>query len=544
MSQHQRDGAESAGPVASSHPDTRGPTESTVEETARVPGGPQNRTRQEALAEFLTRSRLLAAGAPQEVKAESPWWRRAIRLVLKRLHGFDMAWQREFNHTAVTALEYLALEGQLLESSLIAARSDQQDLIDRIDALGASLHSLDVRLAAADSAWQARASEQQEHSLASERRLVGLEEQVREERQRFRGEVTRIIKAGANMRLSLVDSARRLSATENTGELLQEQLRSVDHRFVTLKIDQDRAAQEDKETRKSLLETFRNLTRRSEEDRMVLGESERRVSVLEQDKRRARNEEEDLRSRIETLTDRIEQEEIEFDVQTFADRFRGSKEEIQERLRPYIDLMLRSGLKEIGPILELGSGRGEFLELCKEAGLDARGFDRDAAQVQAMRASDLNAEVGEIPACLQSLAEGSAAAVVAVQVIEHLPPGGLQRLIREAHRVLRPGGLLILESLNPACLSVFANTFYRDPSHRRPLHPDTIAFLMEEAGFADVRIATHSPVPESAVLGPLPVSFRNDDTLVELGLALDQRMEKLDQLLFSDQEYHVIGARP
>ncbi len=108
----------------------------------------------------------------------------------------------------------------------------------------------------------------------------------------------------------------------------------------------------------------------------------------------------------------------------------------------------------------------------------------------------------------------------------------------------KAASVLVMESLNPSCLSVLATTFYRDPSHRRPVHPDTLAFLMEQAGFADLQVVTHSPVAETARLGPLPDLETRSKAILEMRRAIDQRLEKLDHLLFSDQEYHVIGRKP
>jgi len=180
----------------------------------------------------------------------------------------------------------------------------------------------------------------------------------------------------------------------------------------------------------------------------------------------------------------------------FEERYRGSRATIRERLRVYLPFVLP--LRE-GPAgcraLDLGCGRGEWLELLRDAGIDARGVDRDEAMLQAARALGLAVERGDALETLKSLPAQSEDVVSAFHVAEHLAFEDLHALVREALRVLRPGGLLLLESPDPENLSVGAASFYLDPTHVRPLPAGLLAFLAEHCGFGRVKILRLQEAP-------------------------------------------------
>ena len=218
----------------------------------------------------------------------------------------------------------------------------------------------------------------------------------------------------------------------------------------------------------------------------------------------------------------------------FENRFRGSREEIRERLTPYVAL-----LREATPVIDLGCGRGELLELLHEAGIDARGVDGNASCVADCRARGLDVLQGDLVAFLRSLETASLGAVAAVQVAEHLPPRVLGELLRESQRALRPGGLLILETVNPRSVVGFLDVYTRDLSHERPLHPDTLRFLAAAAGFGDVRIEWRSPVEPAARLASVPVEGLPAAT----AQTLNENVERLNALLYAPQEYALIARR-
>jgi O-antigen chain-terminating methyltransferase len=181
----------------------------------------------------------------------------------------------------------------------------------------------------------------------------------------------------------------------------------------------------------------------------------------------------------------------------FEDRYRGPRDIIKDRLRAYARfteplLQLAHPLADPSahpPIaLDLGCGRGEWLELLGENGFDARGVDLDEGMLAACRERGLNAQHGDALAALRATPDASLALVSAFHLVEHLPFELVQELIAEALRVLQPGGLLIMETPNPENLTVGATSFYLDPTHRHPLPPGLLGFAAEHAGFARQRI--------------------------------------------------------
>lgn len=167
----------------------------------------------------------------------------------------------------------------------------------------------------------------------------------------------------------------------------------------------------------------------------------------------------------------------------FEDRYRGSRSIIRDRLAVYLPFV--QPLAEPGAIaLDLGCGRGEWIELLGEAGFAAEGVDLDEGMLAACRERGLTVTNGDAIAVLRARPEGSVAVVSAFHLVEHIPFEHVQTLIAEALRVLRPGGLLVLETPNPENLVVGASSFYDDPSHLRPLPPKLLAFAVEHGGFA------------------------------------------------------------
>ncbi len=172
----------------------------------------------------------------------------------------------------------------------------------------------------------------------------------------------------------------------------------------------------------------------------------------------------------------------------FEDRHRGSRKLIQNRLRvylPFIQPYLDQG--RVPASLDLGCGRGEWLELLSEAGFNARGVDLNEGMLQACRALRLNVNQGDALAALRETPEASLAIVSAFHLVEHIEFDGLQELVREALRVLEPGGLLILETPNPENIIMAGCNFYLDPSHKTPIPPLLLEFIAGYAGFDRVK---------------------------------------------------------
>lgn len=199
----------------------------------------------------------------------------------------------------------------------------------------------------------------------------------------------------------------------------------------------------------------------------------------------------------------------------FEQRFRGSREEIRERLKVYLPRFSEANVgTEETPCLDIGSGRGEWLELASEAGLHVKGIDLNSAQVQECRDRGLNAEPREALTYLRSLPADSLGAITGFQLIEHIDFEARIALFDECIRVLKPGGFAIFETPNPQNLLVGSCDFWSDPTHIRPLYPESHRHFMELRGFSHVEILYLHPHDEDQRLpedeAPLLAKRLND----------------------------------
>jgi len=218
----------------------------------------------------------------------------------------------------------------------------------------------------------------------------------------------------------------------------------------------------------------------------------------------------------------------------FENRFRGSRDEIRARQRDYVPLF--AGL---APVVDLGSGRGEFLELLRVAGIAARGVEDNAHVVRECREKGLDVVQGDLLEFLRGHEAGSLGGVFAAQVAEHLKPTVLTALLAESHRVLRGDGLLVLETVNPASALAFHDVFIRDLTHERPLHPETLRFLAAAAGFSDVRVEMRSPVGADVRLHLVPGAGLPPPVIQ----VLNENVERLNALLFAPLDYALLARR-
>jgi SAM-dependent methyltransferase len=208
----------------------------------------------------------------------------------------------------------------------------------------------------------------------------------------------------------------------------------------------------------------------------------------------------------------------------FEEAFRGSEEEI--RRRQLVDVELFRGVP--GPVADLGCGRGEFLQALGAAGLAAVGCDANPLMVARAREKGLDVERADLFDWLSARRDGSLGGLTAFQVIEHLPPARLFDLVELAVAKLAPGGVILLETINPE--SAYAmKWFWMDLTHVRPVPAPSLARLLSACGFRDVRVDWRSPVP--AAEAPPPA------------LAEDPALGPVVRLLFGPQDYAAIGRK-
>src|SRR5260221_4356827 len=229
----------------------------------------------------------------------------------------------------------------------------------------------------------------------------------------------------------------------------------------------------------------------------------------------------------------------------FEVQFRGAVSVIQARQSEYLPLF--AGAQNV---VDIGCGRGEFLAAVKAAGVTARGVDMKRAMVDEARARGLDAIHGDALGFLASLPDESVGGLMSAQVVEHLEPQYLARLLDLARQKLMPGAVIVLETINAACWLAFFSSYIRDLTHVRPIHPETLQFMVRANGFERVTIRYSAPAPD-------PVKMRTVDVpgglqgstdpsaraVIDLARAVNTNATILNELLFSYFDYAVIGFR-
>jgi SAM-dependent methyltransferase len=220
----------------------------------------------------------------------------------------------------------------------------------------------------------------------------------------------------------------------------------------------------------------------------------------------------------------------------FENQFRGSREVIRERLESYLPYF--EGKTDV---LDVGCGRGEFLDLLHARGIAARGIDLNHEMAEVCRARGLDVTEADAVGYLSALEDGSLGGIFAAQVVEHLQPGYLLRFLELAFLKLRPGGRLVLETLNPACWVAFFESYIRDITHAWPLHPETLKYLVVASGFTRADIEFRSPVPPQDRLQPIAAGrLAGLDEVVE---AFNGNVDKLNARMFTFMDYAVVAQK-
>ena len=221
--------------------------------------------------------------------------------------------------------------------------------------------------------------------------------------------------------------------------------------------------------------------------------------------------------------------------------FRGSEENIHHRLEGYLD-----DLRSSAPVLDLGCGRGELLLMLREAGIASTGVEGDPALAEAAKRRGLKIIEGDVLEMLRAQEPESWGAVTAIHLLEHLPPPVLAQVASEVRRVLRPGGLLLGECPNPHSLRVGASLFWQDPTHWRPLLPETLELFLEAAGLVvDRRLLLHPfPVEQLFAGGDESENEFADSDLGILSERVNRLGRRLDELLNGPRDFAVWARRP
>jgi len=221
-----------------------------------------------------------------------------------------------------------------------------------------------------------------------------------------------------------------------------------------------------------------------------------------------------------------------FDYVGFERRFRGDPETVAAALAErYLDLLVANP-----PVVDIGCGRAELVEMLTRRGVEAIGVDTDPSMVAEARDRGLDVRQVDGSSFLRGREPGSLGAIIATHLVEHLEFADLVELLELAATRLRPGGLFIAETPNPTSLVVLGNSFILDPTHLRPLHPSLLTFLCEGAGFRDVRLRFHAPATDYQ----LPMI--DDPDAPPWAKRVNDAFAKLNVVLFGSQEYALIAT--
>lgn len=210
---------------------------------------------------------------------------------------------------------------------------------------------------------------------------------------------------------------------------------------------------------------------------------------------------------------------------SFEDQFRGTRSDIKDRIRIYLPYIRKAGAGSAdSPILDLGCGRGEWLEFCSGEGLTAKGVDNNRIMIELCRVFGLDVIEADLLDYLSMHDTDNFGAITAFHIVEHLSFKQIIGFFDGAFRALKPGGTLIVETPNPDNMMVASRDFYQDPTHRNPLPSSTLLFIAKARGFTDLEILPLNPVPD----------YARDPEVTG----------KLRDLIYGPQDYALIGKKP
>ncbi|MBF0169590.1 MAG: class I SAM-dependent methyltransferase [Nitrospinae bacterium] len=227
------------------------------------------------------------------------------------------------------------------------------------------------------------------------------------------------------------------------------------------------------------------------------------------------------------------------DYLLFENRHRGSRDDIRQKLAVYPGWFKNAP----GPVVDVGCGRGELLELYREAGIGATGIDLNDEMVEECKQRGLAVEHADLLGWLGRQADGSLGGISAIQVIEHLPSNVMVDFFRAAYDKLAHGGTLACETVNPTSLATLSGPFYLDISHDKPVHPMAVQFLLQRCGFREVRIEWLNPFPDHMRLGRLAHDSGMPGWMKPVVEEYNRTAAILNMQLFGSQDYAVVAVK-
>jgi 2-polyprenyl-3-methyl-5-hydroxy-6-metoxy-1,4-benzoquinol methylase len=224
--------------------------------------------------------------------------------------------------------------------------------------------------------------------------------------------------------------------------------------------------------------------------------------------------------------------ESEFDYFAFEERYRGDEADIRSRQKEYLKYFI--GREDV---IDIGCGRGEFLELMRDNNISAKGVELGTDQYLLCLEKGLDVVQQDLFSCLESLPDESLGGLFSAQVIEHLTAGDQLRFVTLAYQKTKPGSPVVFETINAQCVWAVMRNFFLDPTHVRPVHPETLKFAMESTKFKDVELRFSSPMSDRQI--PALNSDGESPRLAEF----DRAIKELNEFLYGCQDYAAIGWR-
>nr|WP_243145850.1 class I SAM-dependent methyltransferase [Clostridium chromiireducens] len=233
---------------------------------------------------------------------------------------------------------------------------------------------------------------------------------------------------------------------------------------------------------------------------------------------------------VSSIVEKDKIENLDIDYFLFEQKYRGTIEDIKGRQKKYVDIF-----RGRNNVLDIGCGRGEFVELLTEENIQVIGIDINEDFVEYCKDRGLNVKYDDMFKYLENCEDNSIGGIYCSQVIEHLTPEQMLKFIRLANKKLSLNSPFVLETINPQNLVAVANWFYMDISHIRPVHPLTLEFILESEGFAKIR-TLYLNNDEINRLPELKINDVKDSNLDEF----NYKLNKINDLLFGAQDYAIV----
>lgn len=214
----------------------------------------------------------------------------------------------------------------------------------------------------------------------------------------------------------------------------------------------------------------------------------------------------------------------------FERRFRGNEEKIKEKLKRYLPYFSHAD-----HILDIGCGRGEFIELLQQEGKQAEGIDISESMLRIAIEKGLKCFESDALQYLKQQPSASKGGIFSAQVVEHLQPDYLRDMVVEAFRVLKKNSPIVLETVNPLSVFALSNIYFLDVTHQKPLHPEFMRYLAESSGFGDVAIIYPEELKDEQLEGISPGN--------QLAREFNTNVDKLNKLLYASPVYAVTGTK-